>query len=172
MKNKSSVNKRYQTKHAVPKGKKGTAGIGNMNNKHVTPTSVTRKRDDYNPVSIEEFESIKMENERLKQLNKTIQKENTKVISLARDGRIDNFDETFKTTVVATTKRVIYPICPYMSNPTQLDKCMTVLAAELQLPEAKKKWFCVGFKHTVNSAIASRRNADIQCIRRELLGNR
>ena len=172
MKNKSSANKQYKTKHAVPKGKKVGAGNGNMNKRHMIPTNVTRKRDDYNPVSIEEFESVKMENERLKQLNKTIQKENTKVISLARDGRVDNFDETFMTTVVATTNRIIYPICPYMSNPMQLEKCMVVLAAELQLPETKKKWFCVGFKHTVNSAIASRRNADIQCIRRELLGNR
>ena len=171
MKNKSNTNKQYKAKHAVPKGKKVSTGNAAINKRHVTPTTIARKRDHYNPVSIEEFELIKMENERLKQLNKTIQKENTKVISLARDGRIDNFDETFKTTVVATTKRIIYPICPYMSNPAQLEKCMVVLASELQLPETKKKWFCVGFKHTVNSAIASRRNADIQCIRRELLGN-
>ena len=171
MKNKSATSKHYKTKHAVPKGKKVGAGNGNTQKRHDISTNVTKTRDDYNPVSIEDYESIKLENERLKQLNKTIQKENNKVISLARDGRIDDFDETFKTTVVAVTKRIVYPICPYMSNPAQLDKCMIILAAELQLPETKKKWFCVGFKHTVNSAISSRRNADIQCIRRELLGN-
>ena len=44
MKNKSSVNKRYQTKHAVPKGKKVAAGVANINNRHVSPTSVTRKK--------------------------------------------------------------------------------------------------------------------------------
>ena len=112
-----------------------------------------------------------MENERLRQLNKTIQCENNEVMSLARDGRIDAFDESFKTTVIAVTKQVVYPRCPYISNPVQLDKCVLILAAELELTESKKRWFCVGFKHTVNAAIAAKRNSDIQCMRRELKDN-
>ena len=133
--------------------------------------SVSLHREEYNPVSVAEFEKIKMECKRLRQLNKTMQRENHKVINLARDGRIDLFDDSFKTTVVAMTKRVVYPVCPYVSNPEQLEKCMLILAAELELAKTKKHWFCVGFKRAVNSAISARRNGDIQCIRRELKGN-
>ena len=171
MKDKVTTGKQLKTKHADPKKKKRGTGYDKGKKKHTSTTGMSDKRDVYNPVSVEEFENIKLENERLKELNITMQKENNKVISLARNGRIDGFDESFKTTVTAVAKRVIYPICPYMSNPAQLEKCMLIMAAELQLPESKKKWFCVGYKHTVNSAISSRRNADIQLIRRQLLGN-
>lgn len=163
--------KQYRTKHSVPKAKKGNAVSENSRKLPARDnTRLTTGRDIYNPVSVEEFEKIKMENERLRQLNKTIQRENNKVLSLARDGRLDAFDESFKTTVIAVTKQVVYPRCPYVSNPVQLDKCMLILATELELSESKKRWFCVGFKHTVNGAIAAKRNSDIQCIRRELKG--
>ena len=61
---------------------------------------------------MEEFERMRLENERLKELTRTMQRENNKVISLARDGRIDVFDESFKTTVIGVTKCVVYPRCP------------------------------------------------------------
>ena len=164
--------KQYRTKHSVPKLKKGTVV---SDNRRKLPTrdkiNTHTSRDIYNPVSVEEFEKNQMENERLRQLNKTIQRENNKVMSLARDGRLDAFDESFKTTVVAVTKQIVYPRYPYVSNPVQLDKCMLILAAELELSETKKRWFCVGFKHTVNGAIAAKRNSDIQCMRREIKGN-
>ena len=171
MKDKVTTGKQLKSKHAVPKKRKKGTGNDSGKKKHTLTTRMSEKRDIYNPVSVEEFENIKLENERLKELNISMQKENNKVISLARNGRIDGFDETFRTTVTAVAKRVIYPICPYMSNPAQLEKCMLIMAAELQLPESKKKWFCVGYKHTVNSAVSSRRNADIQFIRRQVLGN-
>ena len=74
------------------------------------------------------------------------------------------------TTVVEFTKRVVYPVCPYVSNSEQLDKCMRILGNELDLPDSKKALFQYGYKHTVNSAIASRRNADVQSVRKELKG--
>ena len=159
MKTKVTTGKHYKAKHAVAKSKKTSTGQTNGKKKYTLPTSMSGKRDNYDPVSVEDYETIKLENERLKELNISMQKENNKVMSLARSGRIDGFDESFKTTVTAVAKRVIYPICPYMSNPAQLDKCMLIMAAEMQLPESKKKWFCVGYKHTVNSAVSSRRNA-------------
>ena len=171
MRGKEKHGKNYKTKHSVPKNKKVGDVVSQNNRKLQTKEKLLCDRDTYNPVSMEEFERMRLENERLKELNKTMQRENNKVISLARDGRIDAFDESFKTTVIALTKRVVYPRCPYVSNQLQLEKCMLILAAELELSETKKNWFCVGFKHTVNSAIAARRNSDIQCIRRELKGN-
>ena len=171
MKDREKHKKQTRTKHSVPKGKKGNALNANRRKLPAgDKTPSTTGRDIYNPVSAEEFEKMQLENERLRQLNRTIQRENNKVMSLARDGRIDGFDETFKTTVVAITKQVVYPRCPYVSHPDQLDKCMLIIAAELELSESKKHWFCVGFKHTVNGAIAAKRNSDIQCMRRELKG--
>ena len=171
MREREKHGKKYRTKHSVPSGNK-ISNVGSQKKRMlITKEQPSCNRDIYNPVSMEEFEKMKLENERLKELNKTMQRENNKVISLARDGRIDAFDESFKTTVVAVTKRIVYPRCPYISNQVQLDKCMLILAAELELSETKKNWFCVGFKHTVNGAIAARRNSDIQCIRREMKGN-
>ena len=97
-----------------------------------------------------------------------MQTQTNRVINLAREGKIDAFDDSFRTTVIAVTKRVIYPLCQYISNSDQLDKCMNILANEMGLCEPKKSVFQFGYKHTVNSAIASRRNADVQAIRREL----
>ena len=172
MRDRDNRKKQNRTKHSVPKGKKGnTVNASRRTLPSGDNTQSTTGRDIYNPVSAEEFEKMQLENERLRQLNKTIQRENNKVMSLARDGRLDAFDESFKTTVVAITKQVVYPRCPYVSHPDQLDKCMLIIAAELELSENKKRWFCVGFKHTVNGAIAAKRNSDIQCMRRELKGS-
>ena len=172
MRDRDKHRKDNRTKHSVPKVKKNS--VAKENRRRLTTRDRvpnTNVRDVYNPVSVEEFEKIQHENERLRQLNKTIQRENNKVMSLARDGRLDSYDESFKATVVALTKQVVYPRCPYVSNPVQLDKCMLILASELALNESKKRWFCVGFKHTVNGTIAAKRNSDIQCMRREMKGN-
>ena len=64
-----------------------------------------------------------------------MQREKNKAINLAREGRIDAFDDSFRTTVILVTKHVIYPRCPYVSNAEQLDKCMLLLATELDLQE-------------------------------------
>ena len=123
-----------------------------------------------NSVSIEEYEQQKQEIMRLRRLTQTMQSQTNKVINLAREGKMDAFDDSFRTTVIAVTKRVIYPLCQYISNSEQLDKCMKILGNELALSDAKKAVFQFGYKHTVNSAIASRRNADVQAIRKELKG--
>ena len=142
MKDREKYKRQQRTKHSVPKGKKGSS-LGDNRRKisQREKNDGAPSRDIYNQVSAEEFEKIQMENKRLRQLNKTIQRENNKVMSLERDGRIDAFDETFKTTVIAVTKQVVYPRCPYISNPVQLDKCTLILAAELELTESKKRWF-------------------------------
>ena len=172
MKERDKHRKLNRTKHSVPRLRKNEEVTSNRRRLPTRQNMHSNAaRDIYNPVSVEEFERMKVENERLRQLNKTIQRENNKVMSLAREGRIDAFDESFKATVVALTKQVVYPRCPYVSNPVQLDKCMLILASELELSESKKRWFCVGFKHTVNGTIAAKRNSDIQCIRREMKGN-
>lgn len=126
--------------------------------------------DNFNVVDIAEYERQKREIERLRKLTQTMQHQTNKVITLAREGRIDAFDDSFKTTVMVLTKKEIYPICQYISNSEQLDKCMRILARQLQLNEQSSLGFCVNYKHAVNSAIASRRNADVQLIRKELKG--
>lgn len=123
MRDRQKQKKQIRTKHSVPKGKKGSTVNANQRRLPAGDhTPSTTSRDIYNPVSAEEFEKMQVENERLRHLNKTIQRENNKVMSLAREGRLDAFDETFKTTVVAITKQVVYPRCPYVSHPDQLDK--------------------------------------------------
>ena len=126
--------------------------------------------DNFNVVDIAEYERQKREIERLRKLTQTMQHQTNKVITLAREGRIDAFDDSFKTTVMVLTKKEIYPICQYISNSEQLDKCMRILARQLQLNEQSSLGFCVNYKHAVNSAIASRRNAYVQLIRKELKG--
>ena len=156
-------------------------------NKYVLPTTKKRKQrsedsvvsnnarvsvqeEDPKTVSIEEYERQKQEILRLPKLTQTIQTQTNKVINLAREGKMDAFDDSFKTTVVEFTKRVVYPVCPSVSNSEQLDKCMRILGSELDLPDSKKTLFQYGYKHTVNSTIASRRNADVQSVRKELKG--
>ena len=144
MRERGKHGKKYRTKHTVPSSKK-VSNVESENKRRLPARDQPScNRDIYNPVSMEEFEKMRLENERLKELNKTMQRENNKVISLARDGRIDAFDESFKTTVVAVTKRIVYPRCPYISNQVQLDKCMLILAAELELSETKKKLVLCG----------------------------
>ena len=104
MRNRDKHRKESRTKHPVPKAKKNSAVKENGRRLPVRDRIPNNNvREVYNPVSVEEFEKIREENERLRQLNKTIQRENNKVMSLAREGRIDAFDESFKATVVALT---------------------------------------------------------------------
>ena len=70
-----------------------------------------------------------------------MQSQTNKLINLAREGKIDAFGDTFQTTVIYVTKRVIYPLCQYMSNDEQLDKCMNILANEMALTETKNQCF-------------------------------
>lgn len=169
------------------KTKKRGTSVKSHRKKYTLPTSRTQKgnseddresrktnevipRDKTKYISIEEYERQKQEIMRLRQLTETMQTQTNKVINLAREGKMDAFDDSFKTTVVEFTKRIIYPVCPYVSNSEQLDKCMKILANELELTDSKKAMFQYGYKHTVSSAIASKRNADVQSVRKELKG--
>ena len=167
-KKKGSSTRSYRNKYSLPtsKKKKDVQEEDRVSGKK--KESVPCEKSRY--VSIETYERQKQEILRLRQLTETMQTQTNKVINLAREGKIDTFDDSFKTTVVEFTKRVIYPVCPYVSNSEQLDKCMKILANELELTDAKKAMFLYGYKHTVSSAIASRRNADVQSIRKELKG--
>ena len=175
MKDKKAISKKYKMKHVVARGKsrqRNDTVPDNVNEEIITNEEASlNSMSEISGESLKELELVKLENDRLRKLNLTMQRENNKVINLAREGRIDAFDDSFRTTVVSVTKHVVYPRCPYVSNAEQLDKCMLLLATELDLQESKKAGFCINYKHTVNSAIAAKRNADVQMIRKEMKGN-
>ena len=167
-KKKGTSTRSYKKRYVLPTAKKTLDAVGDKGKdetKGETVQSETSKS-----ISIEEYERQKQEILRLRKLTQTMQSQTNKVINLAREGKMDAFDDSFRTTVIAVTKRVIYPVCQYVSNSDQLNKCMEILANEMQLTDSKKAVFHYGYKHTVNSAIASRRNADVQSVRKELKG--
>ena len=110
------------------------------------------------------------ENENLKRKVQKLQTESNRVIDLAKQGRLSNVDVTLQANVISTARKVIFLKCPYIADHDQLVKCTRVVGRRMSIAEGEMETFVALYKATVNNAITTRRNANIQQVRKKLKG--
>ena len=105
-----SATKTYKKKYVLPRSRKN-AEASNDTAKSNDSEGKSISEEKTKSIDVEEFEKQKQEIFRLWRLTQMMQTQRNRVINLAREGKIDAFDDSFRTTVIAVTKRVIYPLC-------------------------------------------------------------
>ena len=122
-------------------------------------------------VQDEQLQQARQEAEELKELvhklRSNIQKNDDK------EGKVqqNKIDITLKANVINTARKIAYPLkCPYISTHEQLLRCTKMVGEKMGVPSEQFGNFVSLYKSTVNSAIATRRNANIQQVRKKLNG--
>lgn len=118
----------------------------------------------------EELRKARQEAEELKELVNKLRSDNQKFVYRRNVGQQDKIDVTLQANVISTTRKIIYPKCPYISTEAQLMKCTKIVGKKMSIPSEQLDSFISLYKNTVNSAIATRRNANIQQVRKKLDG--
>ena len=137
------------------------------------PCAQQQKLDDIErerTVQDEQLQQARQEAEELKELvhklRSNIQKDDDK------EGKVqqNKIDITLKANVINTARKIVYPKCPYISTHEQLLRCTKMVGKRMGIPSEQFGNFVLMYKSTVNSAISTRRNANIQQVRRKLNG--
>ena len=118
----------------------------------------------------EELQKAKEENENLRRKVQKLQSDSNRVIYLAKQGRLTNIDVTLQANVISTARKIIYPKCPYISSHEHLVKCTRIVGKKMSIAIDEMDEFIALYKSTVNNAITTRRNANVQQVRRKLQG--
>ena len=118
----------------------------------------------------EELNKAREENENLKRKMQKLQHDNNKVVDLAKQGKLSNIDVTLQANVISTARKVIYPKCPYISTHEHLVKCTKIVGKRMNIASDKMDAFVALYRTTVNNAITTKRNANIQQCRRKIKG--
>ena len=120
---------------------------------------------------LEDLEMARKETEDLKKLVRRMQQDKEKIIiENSKSDRTDKIDVTLRANVISTARKVVYPKCPYISTDEQLIKCTKIVGKKMKITREDMPRFVALYKGIVNTAITTRRNANIQQVRKKLDG--
>ena len=120
---------------------------------------------------LEDLEMARKETEDLKKLVRRMQQVKEKIIiENSKSDRTDKIDVTLRANVISTARKVVYPKCPYISTDEQLMKCTKIVGKKMKINKQDMQRFVTLYKGIVNTAITTRRNANIQQVRKKLEG--
>ena len=117
------------------------------------------------------MEQARKETEELKKLVRKMQEDNEKIVIDMSKNDQDKIDVTLRANVISTARKVVYPKCPYISTNEQLLKCTKIVGKKMNITRDNFDRFVMLYKGVVNtSSITTRRNANIQQVRKKLDG--
>ena len=118
----------------------------------------------------EDLENAKRETEDLKKLVRKLQHDNDRIMIDMTRNEHDKIDVTLRANVISTARKIVYPKCPYISTNEQLLKCTKIVGRKMNIKKEDFHRFVALYKGVVNTAITTRRNANIQQVRKTLDG--
>ena len=118
----------------------------------------------------EDMEQARKETEELKKLVRKMQEDNEKIVIDMSKNDQDKIDVTLRANVISTARKVVYPRCPYISTNEQLLKCTKIVGKKMNITRDNFDRFVMLYKGVVNTSITTRRNANIQQVRKKLDG--
>ena len=118
----------------------------------------------------EDMEQARKETEELKKLVRKMQEDNEKIVIDMSKNDQDKIDVTLRANVISTARKVVYPKCPYISTNEQLLKCTKIVGKKMNITRDNFDRFVMLYKGVVNTSITTRRNANIQQVRKKLDG--
>lgn len=118
----------------------------------------------------EDLKNARRETEDLRNLVRKMQQDNDKMMIDMTKNDNDKIDVTLRANVISTARKVVYPKCPYISTNEQLLKCTKIVGKKMNIKKEEFHRFVALYKGVVNTAITTRRNANIQQVRKKLDG--
>ena len=146
--------------------KRKTSASSAQNREASVSGELERERKKYE----EDMEQARKETEELKKLVRKMQEDNEKIVIDMSKNDQDKIDVTLRANVISTARKVVYPKCPYISTNEQLLKCTKIVGKKMNITRDNFDRFVMLYKGVVNTSITTRRNANIQQVRKKLDG--